>query len=115
MITYIAQQSGAHQEQVVFLKEEVVKCEGNIELWLKKLERQMQIQLRNILREASVAVPGIKVETLREFVRQYQSQIALIGIQMIWTIKLTEALERNKNEKNIMDTKRKEIQVTNKY
>jgi len=73
----------------------------------------MQIQLRNILREASVAIPGITITNLREFVRQYQSQIALIGIQMVWTIKLTEALERNKNEKNIMDVKRKEIQAIN--
>lgn len=74
----------------------------------------MQIQLRTILREASAAVPGVSLATLRDFVKTYQSQIALIGIQMIWTNKITEALERtSKNEKNAMEAKRKEIQQIN--
>ena len=49
--------------------------------------------------------------TLRDFALKYCSQIALLGIQIIWTAKITEALEktgRNEN-KNIMEQKRSEI------
>jgi hypothetical protein len=37
--------------------------------------------------------------------------VALIGIQMSWTAKMTEAFEKasNKNEKGIYDLKKKEI------
>ena len=46
---------------------------------------------------------------LREFCN-YQSQIALLGIQMIWTQKVQDALERNQKERNAeMEKKRKEI------
>jgi dynein heavy chain len=49
--------------------------------------------------------------TLRDFVRSYCSQIALLGIQIIWTSKITEALEKTgrSENKNIMEVKRTEI------
>jgi dynein heavy chain len=48
---------------------------------------------------------------LRDFIVANVSQVALIGIQMSWTAKMTEAFEKasNKNEKGIYDQKKKEI------
>lgn len=48
---------------------------------------------------------------LKEFCMAYCSQIALLGIQVIWTQKITEALEKTgrAENKNIMEQKRNEI------
>ena len=48
---------------------------------------------------------------MRDFVRAYTPQVALIGVQAVWTQKLTEGLERtSKNEKGAMESKRREIE-----
>jgi len=49
---------------------------------------------------------------LRDFIKAFPSQVALIGLQIIWTTKLTDAFERTaKNEKSALEVKRKEIIV----
>jgi dynein heavy chain len=100
VIKAIMQVSGKDEEAVTL--NQVVKCEGNIEGWLKQLEVTMQNTLRDIARQASAQCFQL---SLRDFARAYCSQIALLGIQIIWTFKITEALEktgRNEN-KNIME------------
>lgn len=48
---------------------------------------------------------------LREFIDSYPSQIALLGIQMIWTNKVQDCLERNQKEKlTELDRKKKDIE-----
>ena len=43
--------------------------------------------------------------------KSYTPQVALIGVQAVWTQKITEGLERtSKNEKGAMESKRREIQ-----
>ena len=68
----------------------------------------MQSSLRDIARTAS----GSCFNTpLKDFARNFCSQIALLGIQIIWTFKITEALEKTgrSENKNIMEQKRVEI------
>lgn len=66
-----------------------VKCEGNIESWLNHLEKEMQDTMREHCRIASVQVMSLPLE---QFVHGSLSQVALMGIQLIWTQKITEAL-----------------------
>ena len=68
-----------------------VKCEGNIESWLKSLEKEMQDTVREHCRIASAAVMS---QPLEGFVKSSLSQVSLMGIQLIWTTKITEALEK---------------------
>mgnify|MGYP001810203093 CR=1 FL=1 len=63
----------------------------------------MQYSLREIARTACNAC--LQNPNLRDFCRAYCSQIALMGIQIIWTHKITEALEKpgRSENKNIME------------
>jgi dynein heavy chain len=63
-----------------------VKCEGNIESWLNHLEKEMQDTMREHCRIASVQVMSLPLE---QFVHGSLSQVALMGIQLIWTQKIT--------------------------
>lgn len=48
---------------------------------------------------------------LRDFIDAYPSQIALLGIQMIWTNKVQDCLERNQKEKlTELDKKKRDIE-----
>ena len=86
-----------------------VKCEGNIENWLKNLEITMQETVKEIVRAASSECFEMKT---RDFVKSHPSQVALIGIQIIWTTRMTEAFEKTaKNEKAALEAKKKEIIV----
>ena len=60
-----------------------------IESWLKSLEKEMQETMREHCRIAAINVMSQKLE---DFVKGSLSQVALLGIQVIWTHKLTEAL-----------------------
>lgn len=47
---------------------------------------------------------------MKEFVSSQASQIALLGLQILWTSKVNEGLEKlSRNERNAMDIKRNEI------
>lgn len=72
-----------------------VKCEGNIESWLKSLEKEMQETMREHVRNAASSVFTMPLEP---FVKSTLSQVSLLGIQMLWTQKITEALERGQKE-----------------
>jgi len=67
----------------------------------------MQQTIKDIARAASQACLQMP---LREFCMKEISQIALLGLQVVWTSKVNEGLERlSRNEKNAMEIKRKEI------
>lgn len=67
----------------------------------------MQETMREHCRLAAVNVMAQPLET---FVNGSLSQVALLGIQIIWTHKLTEALEKGlKENKGAMESKKKEI------
>jgi len=105
MITAIMTRVGVDSEVIPL--QYVVKCEGNIEGWLKVLEKNMQLTLQDIARRACAAVMNMN---LRDFCRSEPAQIALMGVQVLWTVRVQEGLERlSKNEKNAMEAKRKEV------
>lgn len=106
MIKAITQVSGKDEETIQLSTP--VKCEGNIESWLKVLEHQMQYTLKEIIRNASAACLTMG---LKEFLQAYSAQVSLLGIQILWTSKMTEALEKTgKNERATMEQKKKDIQ-----
>ena len=65
----------------------------------------MQNSLLDIARSAAAAVLNMG---LRDFCRQEPSQISLMGLQIIWTIKVQEGLERlSKTKKTPWNPKEK--------
>ena len=105
LIKSIKQVVGQDEEEVELV--EGVKAEGNIEDWLKKLEAEMQRSVRQVCRDGSNKVLG--AFDLAEVVA-FQSQVALLGIQMIWTQKVQDALLRNQKERlTELDRRKKEV------
>lgn len=85
-----------------------VKAEGNIEDWLCRLESEMQRSVKSVCKSCSQDYQSISV--LRDFVDNYPSQIALLGIQMLWTSTTQNCLERPAKEKlSELDKKKKEM------
>lgn len=99
-------------EQVPFSSP--VKAVGNIEDWLASLLRGMQLTMKDICRQsaADIVVHGSDVKMLWEFVNRYVAQFSLLGIQMMWTTDVQNALEQCRSRKTIMkDTSAKQLQV----
>jgi len=71
---------------------EGVKAEGNIEEWLCRLEKEMQ---RSVRGACSRGAQDCFSMPLREFIDSCPSQVALLGIQMLWTGKVSECLEKS--------------------
>jgi len=84
-------------EEDVQLAEQVV-CEGNIEDWLKVLEREMQRSVRAVCANGAHDC-FVHEKNLREFIFKYQSQVALLGVQCIWAQRVEECLEKSQKEK----------------
>jgi len=86
---------------------EPVKAEGQIENWLLLLEKEMQSSMRNECRKGYERCFSL---ALREFAEKSPSQVALLGVQMIWTSKVQDCLERNNKERQTeMEKKKKDI------
>lgn len=105
-IKSIMQDAGAFKEEVKLNAN--VKCEGNIESWLKSLEKEMQESVRELCRKACNEVFSTSLEL---FVKSTISQVSLMGIQVLWTQKITDALEKNQKEnKGLFEQKKREIE-----
>jgi dynein heavy chain, axonemal len=105
LIKSIRQCVGDDYEEVELI--EPVRAEGNIEQWLSNLETEMQRSLRDVCKAASTDCMQMPLE---EYIN-YQSQIALLGVQMIWTQKVQEVLEKISKEKNSGDLERKKKEI----
>ena len=96
---------GNYKEEVTLA--EGVKAEGNIEDWLNKLEKEMQRSVRAVCSQGSKDCFSMP---LRDFIDAYQSQVALLGIQMLWTQKVQDCLERSQKDKAPeLEKKKKDI------
>jgi len=95
MIVEIYQVMGSVEESVVL--SEGVHAEGNIEEWLVKLQNEMQRSVRAICSRG--AQDCFSYNTLQEFVKSFPSAIALLGVQMRWTEKVEDCLEKSTKEK----------------
>jgi len=88
-----------------------VVVEGNIEEWLGRLLSTMQATINNVVRSASLDSEALP---LTEFTHKYQAQVALLGIQFMWTLDCEDSLYRAKTEKGIMGvTAKKNLQRLN--
>jgi dynein heavy chain len=116
MITEIIQTQGGDESMPL---NEGVMAEGNVELWLTKLEQEMQKSVKSRCLAAANDFLSLKFTggassgEVSEFihrVNEYQSQFALLGIQLIWAQKVTEALEvKQKDRKAEFKKKQEEI------
>eukprot|EP00966_Prymnesium_polylepis_P263162 6078627-Prymnesium_polylepis.1 len=76
--------------------EKPVEMQGNIEDWLSKLLASMQHSVNGIVRDASQDCESMPLE---QFTHKYPAQVALLGIQIKWTLDCEDALYRAKGEK----------------
>ncbi|KAL9651366.1 hypothetical protein ABK040_001316 [Willaertia magna] len=80
---------------------------GNVEDWLQKLEEEMQRTLRFIIRDAGEECMHL---SLNSFIDKYPAQVAILGLQFIWTITCETALINAKNDKRAMSESMKKIE-----
>ena len=83
-----------------------VRAVGNIEDWLCELLKKMQITMKDVCRECSMNMIQLLgpqgVQQLRGFVDRFLAQFALLGIQMLWSVENTIALEQCRKNKQAM-------------
>jgi dynein heavy chain, axonemal len=77
--------------------QEPVRGEGNIEDYLQRLEKEMMRSVKVVCHSGSQDI--VTTKSIPDYCRGYQSQVALLGIQMIWNHKMTECLEKPQKEK----------------
>jgi dynein heavy chain len=97
--------TGTEYESVML--DDPVRAEGQIEDWLNRLEKEMQKSMRKICQNAAQECFSMP---LREYTDNNISQVALLGIQFVWTNRLQEALSKGKKQEkqNDLDKKKKE-------
>jgi dynein heavy chain len=105
MIVDIYQVMGKFEECLTL--HEGVHAEGNIEEWLVKLQNEMQRSVRGVAQRGCQDCFSLG---LKDFVAAYPSQIALLGIQRLWTDKVEECLEKSQKEKlQELEKKKREV------
>ena len=78
-----------------------VSAVGNIESWLLQLESEMQKAVRRECRACSATTGSVlNGMTLKEFSDKYIGQVALLGVQLVWTADFQEALMKMSREKD---------------
>lgn len=92
-------------DEKVDLVDQVV-CEGNIEDWLLKLEKEMQRSVKQVCARGSQECTALEGAGIKDYILSFQSQIALLGIQMIWTQRVEDCLEKAQKDK-IAEIKKK--------
>ena len=102
------------EDEVVPL-EAPVRAEGSVEVWLGSLLKAAQESLHGIIRQAFHFIndPGFE---LLEFIKKFQAQVGILGIQMIWTREAENALLSAKTERKIMtETNNKFLEMLNTF
>jgi len=87
---------------------EGVRAEGNIENWLYAVEREMQRTMKSICLSGAQDCFSMP---LREFTDAYPSAVALLGIQIIWTNRLQDCLERPRHQEKVQELERKKKEI----
>uniref|UniRef100_A0A8C2TFR5 Dynein axonemal heavy chain 8 n=1 Tax=Coturnix japonica TaxID=93934 RepID=A0A8C2TFR5_COTJA len=80
-----------------------VIAKGPVELWLQNLLQVQQASLHAIIRSAYYQISEPEYDLL-SFLNQFQAQVGLLGIQMLWTRDSEEALKNAREDKKIMQT-----------
>ena len=84
-----------------FLVDSEVTISGNIETWLQKLVDGMQSTIKCVIKHAHDEVQGIDEDKLEDFIFTQPAQIALLGIQFLWTSDMQHAIAEAKTDKAI--------------
>jgi len=88
--------------------EHVVVPEGNVEVWLGKLEKEMQVSVNGLAEQGAIQV--MEAHHLEEFVDSLPAQIAILSIQVLWTIQCEEAMLKAKaGDRNVMALNNKRV------
>ncbi|XP_035999780.1 dynein heavy chain 8, axonemal [Fundulus heteroclitus] len=78
-----------------------VMAQGAVELWLGELLQQQQASLHSVIRSSYWEINDEEFDLL-PFLENYQAQVGLLGIQMLWTRDSEEALHTAEMDKEIM-------------
>eukprot|EP00927_Polykrikos_kofoidii_P046386 TRINITY_DN40623_c0_g2_i1.p1 TRINITY_DN40623_c0_g2~~TRINITY_DN40623_c0_g2_i1.p1 ORF type:complete len:3637 (-),score=783.39 TRINITY_DN40623_c0_g2_i1:390-10571(-) len=92
-------------------------AQGNIEDWLLALEYEMQRSVRRECRHCSMECPQVlNGLSMIDFGNKCIAQVALLGIQLVWTFDFQEALLRHARDKDraiLGTTNKKFVQMLN--
>ena len=80
-----------------------VMAQGNVEVWLSNLLKQVHSTVHSIIRTASHAVSDPSFQMF-EFFDSFPAQVGILGIQIIWTRDAQTALSNARSDKTIMKT-----------
>jgi len=88
-------------EEVLDLSSPVI-ANGNIEDWLTSLELEMQKSVRRECKFAAIQCTSVMAAStsIKEFADRFIAQVALLGIQQIWTSDFQDALVRVGRDKD---------------
>ena len=89
---------------------ETINCQatGNVEDWLGGIVMAMRMTIKDITRNAA---SDYSVLSLEDFIIKYPAQIALLGIQFLWTDDSESSLLRSKTEKGVMNQSARPAQL----
>eukprot|EP00770_Monocercomonoides_exilis_P005227 MONOS_5201.1-p1 / transcript=MONOS_5201.1 / gene=MONOS_5201 / organism=Monocercomonoides_exilis_PA203 / gene_product=dynein haevy chain 3, outer dynein arm alpha / transcript_product=dynein haevy chain 3, outer dynein arm alpha / location=Mono_scaffold00149:3327-12824(+) / protein_length=3165 / sequence_SO=supercontig / SO=protein_coding / is_pseudo=false len=96
--THIIGMNSSENEHVDLVKR--VVAEGHIEHWLQSLVDGMRATLRNVTKDSVLAMDQMELE---DFVWKFPAQIALLGIQLMWTRDCDLALRAARTDKNALN------------
>ena len=93
MIEGMINRKGREEEKVPF--NSAVHAKGNIEDWLTVLVSEMRSSLKDVTRNCAYQVYDMEdaIGDLESFVQVFGGQFALLGIQLMWTTDIEDALE----------------------
>ena len=101
------------KEGEVIQLERAVRAEGSVELWLMQLLVTAKESLNCIIRNAYHIISESNFDML-EFIKKFQAQVGILGVQMIWTRDSETALQNCRMDKKIMtETNNKFLDMLN--
>ncbi|XP_075954128.1 dynein axonemal heavy chain 8-like [Anarhichas minor] len=94
------------QEGEKLLLDSPVMAQGPVELWLGTLLSQQQASLHSVIKASDLEINDEEFDLLL-FLDNFQAQIGLLGIQMLWTRDAEEALKNAEDDREIMPLTKK--------
>eukprot|EP00971_Amphidinium_carterae_P315679 6274895-Amphidinium_carterae.1 len=81
-----------------------VMASGNIEDWLLALETEMQKSVRRECKISSLDSGALLSNGLSmlDFVNKSIAQVAILGLQLVWTVDFQDALARMRTDRSVM-------------